>query len=272
MYPQAPVSAPYQPAAYPTSNTYYDNPYPAYGAAAPPASYPTAPPMNPGFPGTYDPEEEARIAEWNSGFSRDDGKKTGNSMVSVRPETTSTLDTEPAAKADGKRKTVVREGGGKTWEDASLLEWDPMHPRLFIGNLAGEVTDESLHKAFSKYPSLVKSRVVRDKKSTKSKSYGFVSFSDTDDYFQAFKEMDNKYIGSHPVTIRRATSEVKAVMKKEEKPKDHGKNNRNNNKKNKNPTNRPTSTTAVPVAPNPMAFIPRGIQKKGKNGAPRVLG
>jgi hypothetical protein len=198
MYPQAPVSAPYQPAAYPTSNTYYDNPYPAYGAAAPPASYPTAPPMNPGFPGTYDPEEEARIAEWNSGFSRDDGKKTGNSMVSVRPETTSTPDTEPAAKADGKRKTVVREGGGKTWEDASLLEWDPMHPRLFIGNLAGEVTDESLHKAFSKYPSLVKSRVVRDKKSTKSKSYGFVSFSDTDDYFQAFKEMDNKYIGSHP--------------------------------------------------------------------------
>jgi hypothetical protein len=25
----------------------------------------------------------------------------------------------------GKRQTVVRKGGGKTWEDTSLLEWDP---------------------------------------------------------------------------------------------------------------------------------------------------
>jgi len=25
----------------------------------------------------------------------------------------------------GKRQTVVRKAGGKTWEDTSLLEWDP---------------------------------------------------------------------------------------------------------------------------------------------------
>ena len=25
----------------------------------------------------------------------------------------------------GKRQTVVRKGGGKTWEDTSLLDWDP---------------------------------------------------------------------------------------------------------------------------------------------------
>jgi hypothetical protein len=270
MYSQPTVSTPYQPAAYPASNTYYDNSYSAYAAAAPSASYPpAAPPMNRGFAGTYDPEEEARIAEWNSAYNRDDAnaKKTGNVNVGARPETVATPDAEPAVTADGKRKTVVREGGGKTWEDASLLEWDPLHPRLFIGNLAGEVTDESLHKAFSKYPSLVKSRVVRDKKSTKSKSYGFVSFSDTDDYLRAFKEMNNKYIGSHPVKITRAVSEVKAVMKKEERPAHHGKNNKNN----KNKTNRP-SNNAAPVAPNPVAFIPRGVQKKGKAGAPRVLG
>lgn len=224
--------------------------------------------MNRGLGGTYDPEEEARIAEWNSAYNRDDAnaKKGGSGVNAARSEPTATTDTDPSAAPEGKRKTVVREGGGKTWEDTSLLEWDPLHPRLFIGNLAGEVTDDSLHKAFSKYPSLVKSRVVRDKKSTKSKSYGFVSFSDTDDYFRAFKEMNGKYIGSHPVTIKRATSEVKAVMKKEEKPKQYGKNN-----KNKAPTNKPTND-AAPVVPNPVAFIPRGVQKKSKGGAPRVLG
>lgn len=266
VYSQAPVSTPYQA---PASNTYYDNSYPAYAAAAPSPSFPAAPPMGRGFGGTYDPEEEARIAEWNSAYNKDDAAKKGNNAnVGARTDAVATPDAEPALTADGKRKTVVREGGGKTWEDATLLEWDPMHPRLFIGNLAGEVTDDSLHKAFSKYPSLVKSRVVRDKKSTKSKSYGFVSFSDTDDYFRAFKEMNGKYIGSHPVTIKRATSEVKAVTKKEDKHQNHGKNNKNN----KGQTNRPNTITAAPVAPNPVAFIPRGVQKKGKLGAPRVLG
>jgi hypothetical protein len=232
--------------------------------------------MNHGSGGTYDPEEEARIAEWNSAYNKDDAaaKRGNNANVGARSDAVAAPDVEPALTADGKRKTVVREGGGKLWEDATLLEWDPMHPRLFIGNLAGEVTDDSLHKAFSKYPSLVKSRVVRDKKSTKSKSYGFVSFSDTDDYFRAFKEMNGKYIGSHPVTIKRATSEVKAVIKKDDKHHNHGKNNKNNKDKkdNKSQTNRPTTLTAAPVAPNPVAFIPRGVQKKGKSGAPRVLG
>jgi hypothetical protein len=30
----------------------------------------------------------------------------------------------------GKRQTVVRKGGGKTWEDTSLLDWDPSESDL----------------------------------------------------------------------------------------------------------------------------------------------
>ena len=74
--------------------------------------------------------------------------------------------------ADGKQKTVVRSGGGQTWQDSSLLEWDPAHFRIFVGNLAGEVTDESLLKAFVKYGSVQKARVVRDKRTTKSRGFG----------------------------------------------------------------------------------------------------
>jgi RNA recognition motif. (a.k.a. RRM, RBD, or RNP domain) len=112
---------------------------------------------------------------------------------------------------DGKQKTVVRSGGGQTWQDPTLLEWDPAHFRLFVGNLAGEVTDESLLKAFSKYPSVQKARVVREKRTTKSKGYGFVSFSDGDEYFLAAREMQGKYIGSHPVLLRKSTTEIKAT-------------------------------------------------------------
>ncbi|KAM5436395.1 hypothetical protein MferCBS31731_005886 [Microsporum ferrugineum] len=108
-------------------------------------------------------------------------------------------------------KTVLRSGGGQTWTDSTLLEWDPAHFRLFCGNLAGEVTDESLLKAFSKYPSVQKARVIRDKRTEKSKGYGFVSFSDGDDYFKAAREMQGKYIGSHPVLLRRAMTEIRPV-------------------------------------------------------------
>ena len=118
---------------------------------------------------------------------------------------------------DGKQKTVVRSGGGQTWQDTSLLEWDPAHFRLFVGNLAGEVTDESLLKAFSRYPSVQKARVVRDKRSTKSKGYGFVSFTDGDEYFQAAREMQGKYIGSHPVLLRRSTTEIRPTTHTDKK-------------------------------------------------------
>jgi RNA recognition motif. (a.k.a. RRM, RBD, or RNP domain) len=108
-----------------------------------------------------------------------------------------------------KKLTVVRESGGQVWDDQTLLEWDPSHFRLFVGDLAGEVTDETLFKAFSKYPTLVKARVVRDKKTTKSKGFGFVSFSTPDDFLKSWKEMNGKYIGSHPIKLRKATTELK---------------------------------------------------------------
>lgn len=293
VYSQPPVSAPYQPQAYPSSNTYY-NAYQAYGTqasttsytppttsyappaasyAAPTASYAPPTALNQ-FRANYDPEDEARLAEWNSAYTRDDtAKKSGNGTNAGRVDA-STPDAEHGATGTGKQKTVIREGGGKSWEDPSLLEWDPLHPRLFIGNLAGEVTDDSLLKAFSKYPSVSKARVVRDKRTTKSKSYGFVSFSNTDDYFRAAKEMQGKYIGSHPVLIKRATSEVKATTKRDDRHGKHGKNRNNNNKKQKQQQQQQQqqqmgSNTAFTGTAQLMSAA---IQKKGKNSGPRMLG
>ena len=62
--------------------------------------------------------------------------------------------------------------------------------RLFCGDLGNEVNDDMLKKAFGKYPSLAKTRVVRDHRTHKSKGYGFVSFTHGSDYARAFREMD----------------------------------------------------------------------------------
>lgn len=113
-----------------------------------------------------------------------------------------------------KKVTVVREGGGKKWEDPSLLEWDPSHFRLFVGNLSQEVTDDMLRAPFAAYPSLSKVKVVRDHRTEKCKGYGFVAFVDPEDYFRAFKELNGKYVGNHPIQLKRATTEVKPAVTK----------------------------------------------------------
>lgn len=172
-----------------------------------------------------DAETEAQIAQWQSAYVNKD--ETAAAKAPIRregPQYTSGTntpggDTPPVAgRQDNAPKTVVRAGGGQSWTDPTLLEWDPAHFRLFVGNLAGEVTDDSLFKAFSKYSSVQKARVIRDKRTQKSKGYGFVSFSDGDDYFKAAREMQGKYIGSHPVLLRRATAEVRPVSAANAKP------------------------------------------------------
>ena len=62
--------------------------------------------------------------------------------------------------------------------------------------MGNEVTDEGLARAFTKYPSLQKTKVIRDKRSDKSRGYGFVSFKDPNDFMKALKEMNGKYIGN----------------------------------------------------------------------------
>lgn len=234
------------PQAYQAGPTYYGQPQynaNAYGPSVPKIQNPFTPATpdqsntyaargrNPGrHDPNFDPETEAQIAQWQSAYmsreeaapiSKGTGRREGmpaamsvNTMGSGVPtgstsNTPVSAPTPVSANPEASQKTVVRSGGGQTWTDSTLLEWDPAHFRLFVGNLAGEVTDDSLLKAFSRFPSVQKARVIRDKRTQKSKGYGFVSFSDGDDYFKAAREMQGKYIGSHPVLLRRATTEIR---------------------------------------------------------------
>lgn len=90
-----------------------------------------------------------------------------------------------------------------------LAEWDPKHFRLFVGNLGSDANDQLLESAFRKYPSMSKVKVPMDARLGKNKGYGFVAFASADDYLQAFKEMNGKYIGLHPVQLKRAETKIK---------------------------------------------------------------
>lgn len=170
-------------------------------------------------------EHMANKSSGDLGITRDEMEQWQAGYVYKPKDTTTDSSTKPQpapAMPPQPNKTVMREGGGKKWEDKTLLEWDPSHYRLFVGNLAGEVTDDTLQRSFKQYPSLVKARVIRDKRTTKSKGYGFVSFSDGSDYMAAGKDMHEKYIGGRPVQIKRAKASIVPVDIESEKKKGKG--------------------------------------------------
>jgi len=108
-------------------------------------------------------------------------------------------------KREKKDKRIVRTAAGEVWEDNSLMEWDNNDFRIFVGDIGNECNDEMLYRAFSKYQSLTKVKVIRDKRSNKTKGYGFASFKDANDYIKAMREVNGKYIGNRPCKLRKSS-------------------------------------------------------------------
>lgn len=87
---------------------------------------------------------------------------------------------------------TIRTAGGQVWEDHSLSDWGDDDFRIFCGDLGNDVNDELLTRTFNKYPSFIRAKVIRDKRTGKSKGFGFISFKEPADFIRAMKEMDGK--------------------------------------------------------------------------------
>jgi len=101
-------------------------------------------------------------------------------------------------------KKVFRKAGYDAWEDPTLADWDPDDHRIFVGDLGNEVNDDTLFRAFSKYPTVQRARVIRDKRSGKTRGFGFVSFTDPGDFAKALREVNGKYIGNRPCKLKKS--------------------------------------------------------------------
>ncbi|CAG7882029.1 unnamed protein product [Brassica rapa] len=102
---------------------------------------------------------------------------------------------------------IPRKAAGQSWEDPTLAEWPENDYRLFCGDLGNEVNDDVLSKAFARFPTfnMAKVKCVRDKRTGKTKGYGFVSFLNPADLAAALKEMNGKYVGNRPVKLRKSS-------------------------------------------------------------------
>lgn len=115
-------------------------------------------------------------------------------------------------------KPRKRSAAGKSWVDPTLDQWPENDFRIFVGNIAKDISEQQLHEHFSKkYNSAVMAKIVRDAQGA-SKGYGFVSFLEPMEMARSLREMDQTWLNSRPIRVKRSDwkdRDLKNVKKKE---------------------------------------------------------
>ena len=86
-----------------------------------------------------------------------------------------------------------------------------------MGDLGNDTTEDDLREAFGKYPSFAKCKLIKNKRTMKSKGYGFVSFLDPNDFVKALKEMNGKYIKNRPCKLRKGNWKKRSLSERQKK-------------------------------------------------------
>jgi RNA recognition motif-containing protein len=75
---------------------------------------------------------------------------------------------------------------------------------LYVGNLAKEVTDEDLQKAFAEYGEVSSAKVIKDNYSSLSRGFGFVEMPSNSEADAAIKALNGEQLKGKALQISEA--------------------------------------------------------------------
>jgi len=76
--------------------------------------------------------------------------------------------------------------------------------KLYVGNLAYQVTDADLKTTFEAYGTVDSATVIMDRDSGRSKGFGFVEMSDGSEAKAAMAGLDGKEVGDRAMKVNEA--------------------------------------------------------------------
>ena len=79
-----------------------------------------------------------------------------------------------------------------------------MEKKLYVGNLPYSANDATLSELFSKYGEVVSAKVITDADSGRSKGFGFVEMSNTDEAKKAIEQLDNTELDGRNIKVNEA--------------------------------------------------------------------
>ena len=79
-----------------------------------------------------------------------------------------------------------------------------MDSKLFVGNLAWSSTDDSLKAFFEQVGSVVEAKIIIDKRTGRSKGFGFVTMGSADEAKAAIAELNGKDLDGRAIKVTEA--------------------------------------------------------------------
>ena len=76
-----------------------------------------------------------------------------------------------------------------------------MSKKVFIGGLNWSIKEEDLIKAFESLGKIITATVIRDRMTSRSKGYGFITFEDDQAADLAIKQMNGKTLDGKNITV-----------------------------------------------------------------------
>ena len=83
-----------------------------------------------------------------------------------------------------------------------------MSVTLYVGNISYSMKEEELKKAFGQFGEVVSVKIIIDKRTGKSKGYGFVEMDSDASAEEALKNMNGKELAGRNVKVNKANSQA----------------------------------------------------------------
>jgi RNA recognition motif-containing protein len=79
-----------------------------------------------------------------------------------------------------------------------------MSNKLFVGGLSWDTDDSSLHAAFEGYGSITEAKVIVDRETSRSRGFGFVTFTEASAASDAIAQMDGSTLDGRAIKVNEA--------------------------------------------------------------------
>jgi RNA recognition motif-containing protein len=83
-----------------------------------------------------------------------------------------------------------------------------MSVTLYVGNISYSMKEEELRKSFGQYGEVVSVKIIIDKRTGKSKGYGFVEMDSDASADEALKNMNGQELAGRNVKVNKANSQT----------------------------------------------------------------
>ncbi|KAI7736303.1 hypothetical protein M8C21_008821 [Ambrosia artemisiifolia] len=76
--------------------------------------------------------------------------------------------------------------------------------QCYVGGLNFATTDQSLKQAFSRYGNILKTKIIKDRETGRSRGFGFVTFMDEQSMRDAIDSMNGQTLDGRKITVNKA--------------------------------------------------------------------